>query len=293
MSIKTYSRLVLIEQTLFGLPWVLTAALLPFSQISFVKSFPWENWTLWVWIFSAFVSARTAGMSFNRLIDKEIDLANPRTQNRELPKGALTPFQVSFVAWISVFIFIFSCAMINPLCFMMSPIVVILLWAYSYTKRFTPFCHLFLGLIQFFGPIFAWIAITGSWALPPVLLGLALMCSIAANDIIYALQDRDFDQSYNLHSIPVAFGVHNSMIVAKLMHVITVFFLVATGISLDLNAVYYVGVALIALIYFRHYRHIKENGIQVVNPAFFKCNSYVAIALLFFSSGAIACTVLL
>jgi 4-hydroxybenzoate polyprenyltransferase len=283
----------MIEQTLFGLPWVLTAALLPFSQVSFVSSFLWENWSLWFWILLAFISARTAGMSFNRLIDKEIDLANPRTQNRELPKGHLTPFQVAVVAWNCVFIFIFSCAMINPTCFMLSPIVVILLWAYSYTKRFTPMCHLFLGLIQFFGPVFAWIAVTGSWSISPILLGLALMCSISANDIIYALQDKEFDESYNLYSIPVVLGVKNSFIVAKLLHVMTVFFLVITGISLDLNAVYYVGVALIALIYARHYRHLQENGLQLVNPAFFRCNSYVAITLLFFSAGAVACTVLL
>jgi 4-hydroxybenzoate polyprenyltransferase len=293
MRLSVLTNLVLIEQTLFGLPWVLTGAILPFAMPGFIETFPWHNWVLWIWIVFAFIGARTAGMSLNRLIDREIDQANPRTRNRALPKGETTPFQVSMLAWLSIFLFIFSCAMINPLCFTLSPVVVLLLWAYSYTKRFTPFCHLFLGLIQFFGPFFAWIAITGTWGLPPVLLGAALMTSITANDIIYTLQDLEFDRNHQLHSIPAALGIDRSLLVARILHILTVLLLTGLGLLLRLNIVYYIGVAVIAYLYYYQHTQLNPRDSSRIDDSFSRCNTLVAVTLLVFSVGDVLCSVLL
>lgn len=280
MEAQKIIRLVRINESIFGLPWVIAGALLPFTQRGFASHLTGQHWFLAIWILTAFISARIAGMSFNRLIDRKIDAENPRTKHRMVAKGEISPFEVGGIAAGSCGIFIFSCYMINEICFFMSPLAVLLLFGYSYTKRFTSCCHFVLGLIQLCGPVFAWAAITGQLAFAPFLLGLALMCSIAANDIIYALQDLEFDQKYGLKSIPVLAGSKGSIWISRGLQTGTVILLMILGVQLELPPLYYGGIAVIAGIYLYFQQLIDLNSKTTINRAFFRCNGFVALILL-------------
>lgn len=286
MQWQQVMKLTRVHESLFALPWVLSAAMLPFS--SPVYTFQTEP-ILWVWIILAFVSARTAAMSFNRLIDRQIDADNPRTAHRMLPSGEATASQVSLIAWASTLAFVVICYQINELCLKLSPIAVFLLWAYSYTKRFTSFCHFVLGAVQFFGPVMAWAAITGTLALPPILLGTAVALSIAGNDIVYHLMDWKFDKNYGLHSIPVWLGPKNSILVSRICHALVVALLWQVGVLLEAPTIFFSGVLAIALIYLYHHKLIDNDGEGEIPKIFLRCNSWVGITLLAFTTGAVLC----
>jgi 4-hydroxybenzoate polyprenyltransferase len=287
MQWNVFTKLVKIEESLFGLPWVLTAALLPFCSPSFAATFPWQQWERWVCILGGFVTARTAGMSFNRLIDHAIDAANPRTANRPLPTGEATRAQVASVAWVNVIAFVVFCAFINPICLGLSPLVIALLWLYSYAKRYTSLCHFVLGIIQFFGPFFAWAAITDSWGIAPILLGSAILASISGVDIIYALQDYQFDKRHGLYSLPVALGPERSLWVARLLHALTAVLLLQAAYVLHLGSLFYAGIAGVVAIYLQFHRKIDPENLATINPAFFRCNTMVGLTLLMSTVGTL------
>lgn len=287
--LHTLQKLILLERTLFGLPLALIGALLPFANEDFAKTYPWEEWSRWVWILFAFTAARTAGMAFNRLIDKDIDAINPRTQNRPLPKGEITYFQVALVCWISLALFIFSCSQLNPMCFSFSPLIAFLICAYSYTKRYTALCHFVLGLIEFFAPFLGWIAVTGTWDWPPLFLGLAVLLWISGMDVIYSLQDLSFDRQYRLHSIPVAIGIRKSLLLARVLHALSVFMLVFAGLLAGVNFLYYIGLFFISGLFVYQHLLIKPSDLRKIRKAFFTCNSLIAVTQCVFTLGAILC----
>ena len=277
MKWKTFSQLTLIEQSLFGLPWILTAAFLPLATgIAAVP--PILRFVAGI---AAFGAARTAGMCFNRLIDKDIDAANPRTSGRALPSGEVTLGQVKAMAWINSISFILLCAMISPMCLGLSPFALFLIWAYSYTKRFTAMCHLILGCIHGFAVLMAWATVTGSVSWSAVCLAAAVMSSIAGMDIIYALQDRDFDQERGLHSIPVALGVDKSLVVARMLHLLTVALLINVAMLTHVHLPFYLGLGAVGILYFYYHRQLGSE----VNRTFFRCNSFVSIVLLIATLG--------
>ncbi len=281
------SKLVRLRETVFGLPWVLTSALLPFSAkdpstINFL-----QDWRVWIWIVGAFATARMAGMCFNRVIDRHIDAANPRTAHRMLPRGEMSAPLVSMLAWGYLGAFMGFCYLINPLCFMLSPIAAGLIFAYSYTKRLTAGCHFILGLVASLGPVFAWAAVTGALALPPFLLGGALLLSIAGNDIIYAMQDREFDAAAGLHSIPVALGNKRAVVLARCLHFAAVCFLFGAAIASGSNLVFYIGVIAAAGVYYYYHRQLEAKETGSVNRVFFLCNSRVALVLFIFTIGSV------
>lgn len=287
MQVQKMMQLVRIKESIFGLPWVISGALLPFVQPEFAQAFAWSHWWIWCWILCAFLSARVAGMSFNRLIDKAIDAANPRTKHRMVAKGEISTFEVGALAVICCLIFLFCCWMINETCFFLAPFAIALLVAYSYTKRFTYFCHFVLGVIQLCGPVFAWAAITNQLDWPPVILGMALLCSITANDVIYALQDLTFDKQYGLKSIPVLVGIQKTIWISRLLQGMAVVFLLFLGIQLDLPYLYYCGIAIIAYIYGHFQQKIDPHSQFAINHTFFRSNSYVALTLMFTIIGSI------
>ncbi len=294
MRMGTLSKLVMIEQTVFGLTWVFASALLPFASPLIQKSFSFRDWPEWAGMVLAYLFARSAGMSFNRLIDRHIDEANPRTCKRPIPSGEISSYHAAWFAWVCILMFVLSCYLINRLCFQLSPLIIALLWGYSYMKRFSAACHFFLGGIHFFAPICAWIVITGNFDLPPLFLGAALLASIAGNDIIYATQDLEFDRQNGLHSIPANFGLQKSFILAQFLQFIAVILLFCLGIILQLHCIYYVGVCLIAGIYLLQGFLLKRTRGQIeVNQAFFYCNVAVGSALLISVIGEILWNVLL
>ena len=295
MNIKTFSKLTMIEQSLFGLPWTLTGALLPFFYENKGERLPFSylySWSLCLSILLAFFSARILGMSFNRLLDKKIDAENPRTKNRVLPSGEASEFQVWVLVVLSTASFVFACFCINRGCLLLSPVILSLLWGYSYTKRFTMFCHFVLGVIQFFGPFCAWVAITGDWAVPPIYLGLAVLFAIAGMDILYAFQEIGFDQENGIFSVPARLGMDRAYSVAKCCHALVVALLLNVAFQLNMPLVFYSGIGVIAVLFLYFYQMISPKNLENIPRAFFQCNAFVAMALFFSTVGAILCEIL-
>jgi len=218
MIMKILQRQLLLKQTLFGLSWVGVGALLPFAE----ANAPVFSYQPWLYILLAFLCARFAGMNLNRLIDRHFDAQNARTKDRPLPKGEITPISCFIQAVLFLSGFVFVAWLLNPLCFFLSFFVVVLIVLYSYTKRFTFFCHFVLGAIHFFAPVSAWAAVTGTLSVAPILLGVALFLSIAAGDIIYACQDIEFDRKIGLHSIPAAVGCKRACLISRYLHIASV-----------------------------------------------------------------------
>jgi 4-hydroxybenzoate polyprenyltransferase len=285
--LHTLQKLILLERTLFGLPLALIGALLPFSNEEFVKTYPWEEWGRWIWVLLAFTAARTAGMAFNRLIDRDIDALNPRTKNRPLPRGEISYSQVAWVAWCSLLLFVYCCSRLNPMCFFFSPLIAFLIYAYSYTKRYTALCHFVLGLIEFFAPFLGWIAITGTWDWPPFFLGVAVLLWISGMDVVYSLQDVSFDRQYRLHSIPVAIGIRKSLLIARVLHALSVLMLVFAGLLAGVHYLYYVGLLLVSGLFIYQHILIKPSDLRKIRKAFFTCNSMIAVTQCVFTLGAI------
>jgi 4-hydroxybenzoate polyprenyltransferase len=219
-------------------------------------------------------------MAFNRIVDVEFDRQNPRTKNRALPSGTLSRrFAVIFTCAMSALLLL-AAWQLNPLCFYLSiPLLAILLF-YSYTKRFTAFSHLFLGAAIGLAPLAAWLAIQGRFAWPPVLLSLAVMFWVAGFDVIYSLQDAEFDRNANLFSLPSRIGIAPALHISTAFHAATVCLLAATAAMTRLGIVAFAGIAVVACILFWEHRIVKPNDLSRVNVAFFSLNGYISFLLL-------------
>lgn len=267
------------EHTLFALPFAFIGALLA------RKGLPTLRQT--VWILVAMVAARSAAMTFNRMADLHFDKLNPRTRDRALPRGILSMQFAALFTIVMSLLFIFSAWQLNPLCLYLSLPTLAILFLYSYTKRFTTLSHLVLGFCIGCAPLAAWLAISGEFAWAPVLLSAAVMFWVAGFDVIYALQDTDFDRKANLFSVPSRFGVRPALKVSALFHAATVVLLIATGTLTGSGWLVYAGIAMVSGILFWEHRIVKPNDLSRVNVAFFNLNGYVSILLLLTFAGDI------
>jgi 4-hydroxybenzoate polyprenyltransferase len=267
------------EHSIFALPFALTGALLAFRQNGFDSH---EIWRQLLWIVVAMVSARSAAMAFNRVIDADIDSRNPRTRTRHLPAGLLSSgFAWGFVVVTSLLLF-FAAFELNPLCLKLAPLALAILFFYSYTKRFTTFSHLVLGLSLGIAPAAAWIAVRGSLDPRILLLTAAVMFWTAGFDMIYSCQDYDFDCQEGLWSVPRALGIATALRLARLMHLLMVGCLLALVYSLHVGALALAGVgAIVALLVYEH-SLVKPNDLSRVNAAFFTMNGYVSVLFFLF-----------
>jgi 4-hydroxybenzoate polyprenyltransferase len=267
------------EHTVFALPFAFIGALLA------RKGLP----TLWQcgWIVAAMVGARSAAMTFNRIVDARFDKQNPRTSGRALPSGALSmQFAAGFTVVMSA-LFVFSAWQLNPICFYLSFPTLAILLSYSYTKRFTSLSHLVLGFAIGCAPLAAWLAIRGEFALPPVLLCAAVMFWVAGFDLIYALQDVEFDRKTKLFSLPSRFGIAPALRISMLFHMATVVLLIATAMLTNLGWIAYAGIATVSAILYWEHRLVKPNDLSRIDVAFFNLNGYVSILLLLTFAGDI------
>ncbi len=271
-KLKLFLKMVDFENTLFGLPFAYLGAFLAVSGVV-----PTIHQLIWITI--AMISARTAALCLNRLIDRKIDKANPRTAGWVLADGKLPVDKV----WILVFIFFallcYSAAQLNNLCLKLAPLAVIILWIYSYTKRFTWWCHLILGLAIGIGPVGAWFAITGTFDPEPFIIGMAVACWIAGFDTMYACQDIEFDRENNLYSIPARFGEKGALIFSAGFHLFTIIFLFITGLILNLGWWYYSGVIITGFILIYEHLIVRPGNLSRVNFASFKINHYVGLII--------------
>jgi len=270
-KLSKFLTMVDFEHSLFGLPFAYLGAFLALMGTPSLAQFGW--------ITLAMVSARSAALCLNRLIDREIDRRNPRTADWIMASGQLS------VRWVWVLVFVFmgllflAASKLNPLCFKLAPLAVFVLWIYSYTKRFTWWCHLILGLAIGIGPVGGWFAVTGTFDWQPFVLGLAVAFWTAGFDTMYACQDIEFDRANHLFSIPARFGEKGALIFSAWFHMLTVVCLVLTGIILSLGKWYYAGVAFTAIILLYEHIIVRPGQLQRVNFASFKINHYVGLII--------------
>jgi 4-hydroxybenzoate polyprenyltransferase len=267
------------EHTIFALPFAFIGALLARNGLPTVGQV--------TWIVAAMVGARSSAMAFNRIADVRYDKLNPRTSSRALPRGTLSlQFAIVFTIVMSC-LFIFAAWQLNSLCFYLSFPTLAILLLYSYTKRFTALSHLVLGFAVGCAPLAAWLAIRGEFAWPPVLLSAAVMFWVAGFDLIYALQDIEFDQRVKLFSLPSKLGVAPALRISTLFHGATVVLLVATAKITNLGWIAYAGIAIVTCILYWEHRLVKPDDLSRVNVAFFNLNGFISILLLLTFAGGV------
>lgn len=262
------------EHTVFALPFALVSLLLATGG-HLTKS-------LVFWVVIAMVGARTGAMGFNRIIDADIDRINPRTKDRAIPAGRISKRAAVLISVIAFALFVFSAAMLNRACLLASPLAIVILVGYSFTKRYTAYSHLVLGLAISGAPLGAWLAATGSLAPPALTLSLAVLCWIAGFDILYSLQDVDFDRKTGLHSIPAAVGVASALWISRLLHLLSVLFLAGTAKLLNAGSFYLIGVTVVAVLLYYEHSLISPRDLSRINTAFFTINGLISMMFLAF-----------
>jgi len=265
-------RMIKWEHTVFALPFALIGLL--------VASGGSPEWVTLFWILVAMVGARSSAMAFNRLVDHRIDAANPRTASRELPSGALARLPVLVFTLGTALLLVIAAWQLNEICLRLSPAALVLIWLYSLTKRFTAFAHLFLGLALGIAPLGAWLAVTGSFALFPVLLGIGVMTWVAGFDILYSCQDLEFDRSAGLHSIPARWGADKARWVSRALHWVTIvaWYIALREVGLLMAAS--VGSVLVSVLLGYEHWLTRSGDLSRIDKAFFEVNSWVGMALL-------------
>ncbi len=274
-KIQIILEMIKFEHTLFALPFAFTGALLAARGIPPGRTI--------LWIIVAMIGARSAAMGFNRWADRKIDAENPRTKDRALPKGLVTPAQVIVFTAVSAAVLIFAAYKLNPLSFSLSPVALAVVFFYSYTKRFTFLSHAFLGLGISGAPVGAWIAVTGKFELPALVLGLAVLFWLLGFDVLYALQDMEFDRSKGLHSIPQRFGIRRSLWISRASHAVTMAALFSLAWLLSLGWLYIAGVFVSLCLMVYEHTLVRENDLSKLNFAFFNMNANISIAIFCFT----------
>ncbi len=274
-----YLKMIKISHSVFALPFAFTGAILAASGL------PSNNRIFWqlFWITVAMVGARTGAMGLNRIIDRKIDAANPRTKNREIPAGKIKTKDTVIFTFISLAVFVFAAYNLNPLCLKLSPVAIGVLVLYSYTKRFTWMAHFVLGIAISAAPLGAWIAVRGTfdWEIAP--LSIAVVFWLAGFDVLYALQDVEFDRRYGLHSIPQRFGIKKALVLSRIFHFIAWSLLSVSGILFHLSLAYWLGMLLIAGLLIYEHSLVKPHDLSKLNMAFFNMNGYISIAVFAFT----------
>jgi 4-hydroxybenzoate polyprenyltransferase len=270
--LRTYASFVRFSHSVFALPFALVGALLAARFVGF-------DWTRVIWIVACMVSARSAAMGFNRLVDAEFDARNPRTAMRELPAGRMSRAEatVFVLAWSAVFVV--CAAQVGRLCLALSPVALAIVFWYSLAKRFTSYTQAYLGLAMAIAPAGGWIAMGGPMNLVPWLLGLAIAAWVAGFDILYACQDLEFDRHAGLRSIPVRFGVSRSLLISRALHGVAVTSLAAAGLAAGLGLVYVLGVVAVAFLLVYEQSLVREDDLSQLKRAF-DLNGWVGILYL-------------
>lgn len=270
--LQRYLSLVKFSHTVFALPFAMLGLTLGVAD-----SGQPLNWQLLVKVLLCMVFTRNAAMAFNRWLDRRYDALNPRTAVREIPAGLIAPQSALLFTLVNSALFILTTWFINPACFYLSFIALFVVLFYSYTKRFTPLCHLVLGLGLALAPVGAYLAVTGYFALLPVLYALVVFTWVAGFDIIYALQDEDFDRSQKLHSIPVALGKRRALGVSNLLHLISGSLVFYAGWLGSFNGLYWAGAAVFAGLLLYQHLIISPTNLRRVNAAFATTNGAASI----------------
>lgn len=270
--VRVYFSFVRFSHTVFALPFALAGALLAAQHVD-------VTWRSVVWILAAMVAARSAAMGFNRLVDARLDALNPRTAGRELPRGAMTRSEAAAFVALAAAVFVFAAWQLNPLCFLLSPFALAIVFWYSLAKRYTTWTQCYLGLAMAVAPVGGWLAVGGRAGWEPWLLALAICTWVGGFDVLYACQDVEFDRDHGLRSIPVRFGVPAALAVSRAMHALTICCLLALALATPLGWIYLAGVAVVAVLLAYEQSLVRADDLSQVKRAF-DLNGYVGILYL-------------
>ena len=270
---RLFGELVMFSHTLFSLPFAII------SMVWAAEGIPDGRVLLWSLI--ALIAARNGANAFNRLVDRKFDAANPRTSHRHLPRKLLKEREVKAFVIVNFAVFVLAAGMLNPLCLWLSPVAIVLICSYSYTKRFTWLCHLYLGFTIASAPIGGWFAVTGEFAFTPFVIGTIVMLWIGGFDIIYATQDIEFDRQTGLWSVPRVFGYRGALLIARFLHTVMVLLLFFLFVLQDLGWLYLAGIVLAALLLAVEHRVIKPSSRKRMNVASYNLNQVISMVILF------------
>ncbi len=282
--IKNYFSLVKFSHTIFALPFAIIGFFLGLKAVHFFDSNNTESSMTFnemmvklLLVLACMVTARSAAMAFNRYLDRRFDAINPRTANREIPAGIISSKQALIFTIVSCLLFMLSCFFINTICFALSPVALFVILFYSYTKRFTALCHLVLGIGLSLAPIGAYLAVTGSFVLIPILFSLAVICWVSGFDIIYALQDETFDKENQLYSMPVILGKKKALWFSRGLHLLSAAFVIAAGFLGGFSFLYWLGIIVFCSMLIYQQSLVKPNDLSKVNIAFMTANGIASI----------------
>jgi len=273
--VPDYLSLIKFSHSVFALPFAFTGALIAAKGIPEIRQI--------FWITAAMVGARSGAMGMNRIIDIKIDALNPRTKDRELPKGIIKTWEAFAFTLFAFAIFEVAAYKLNPLCFKLSPVALFVVTIYPYTKRFTWLSHIILGFALSIAPVGAWIAVKGTFDLEILPLSFAVLFWVAGFDIFYALQDINFDRVYGLYSIPSKFGMNASIWIARLFHLITVTLLLSLIPIFNLGSFYLIGIAIVIALLIYEHSLVKPDDLSKLDRAFFNMNGYISIIVFVFT----------
>lgn len=276
--IGKYLSLVKFSHTVFALP---------FALIGFTLAVAYErqtfHWYLLVFMLLCMVFARSAAMAFNRFLDRRFDAMNPRTAQREIPAGLIQPQHALAFTIVNCLLFVTTTYFINTICFYLSPVALFVILFYSYTKRFTALCHLVLGAGLALAPIGAYLAVTGYFHFLPLFFSFTVFTWVSGFDIIYALQDEEFDRGQKLHSIPAALGKKKALWVSNALHFCSALFVIAAGVLAQFGVLYWIGAAVFAGLLIYQHLLVKPNDLSKVNMAFANTNGIASIVFAVFT----------
>ena len=274
---KKYLSLVTFSHTIFAMPFAIIGFFLAVTTTGY--RFDWVKLALMI---LCMVFARNSAMAFNRYLDREVDAINPRTKQRDIPSGRISPASALTFTIINCLLLVITTWFINRLCFYLSPVALLVVLGYSATKRFTPLCHLVLGLGLSLAPIGAYLAVTGSFNIVPLFFSFAVLCWVSGFDIIYALQDEDFDREQKLHSIPAYMGKVRALQLSTLLHVLSATFVILPVFFIHAGVLYYVGIVFFCAMLIYQHLLVKPNDLSKVNFAFMTTNGIASVVFAVF-----------
>jgi|APAra7269096979_1048534.scaffolds.fasta_scaffold00020_19 4-hydroxybenzoate polyprenyltransferase len=277
-TVNKYLSLVKFSHTIFAMPFALTGFF-----IATIKTDASFSWQLFLLVVLCMVFARSAAMAFNRYLDADIDRKNPRTVQREIPRGVITEKNALIFVIVNCLLFMAATWFINFLCFLLSPVALLVVLGYSYTKRFTALCHLVLGLGLSLAPVGAYLAVTGHFAVLPVLLSVLVLCWVAGFDIIYSLQDEDFDRSLALNSIPTWLGKAGALHFSEGLHLVAGALAVIIGLYGQFHWLYAIGALVFIIMLVSQHLLVKPNDLSRVNIAFMTTNGIASVVFAVFA----------
>ncbi|NOZ25995.1 MAG: UbiA family prenyltransferase [Nitrospirae bacterium] len=270
-----YLRMIKFSHSVFALPFAFTAALLAAEGL--------PSWNKTFWITVAMVAGRSAAMGLNRVIDRRIDALNPRTSGREIPAGKIKTAEAVVFICASTLLFLFAAYRLNPLCLKLSPLALAVFILYPYTKRFTWLSHAVLGIAIAGAPVGAWVALRGTFDPEIIPLALAVVFWLAGFDVLYALQDVEFDRRAGLHSIPRRFGIRRALLLSRVFHALTWLLLLLTAVMFNLGAAFHAGLVMVGVLLFYEHRLVREDDLSRLDIAFFNMNGYISLTVFGFT----------